>query len=439
MVKHTQLRGLEKLYIVLLLVVFGVIVLHAPLSVGLSTLFPETSLYIKAWKELLLGLAVGLAVYVVVRRRLLPQLNQPLFWAIAGFGLVNLALIPVFYTGFEATLAALLINLRFFLFFVLVYIAVIAFPRCRRWFIGTFFAGAVVVIGFAFLQVTVLPYDILTYLGYGPQTIMPYLTVDQNMDYLRITSTLRGPNPLGAYITIMLAAVAALWVYRVKLPRPWLRWAFVALSVAALVALWATYARAAALALGIVLVTTLLVVYGTKITKTVWLGAALGATLLVGAVVAFYDTPFVSQVILHEDPSEGNDVNSNDGHVESFVEGVSRMVRQPLGGGIGSTGSPSLLTDQPLIIENQYFYVAHEVGWLGLALFVYISGVVLVRVWRQRRDWLSLAVFTSGLGLLAIGLVLPVWADDTVALIWWGLAAVALARGVKKASPKPVS
>jgi len=37
---------------------------------------------------------------------------------------------------------------------------------------------------------------------------------------------------------------------------------------------------------------------------------------------------------------------------------------------------------------------------------------------------LALGVFASGIGLALVGFFLPVWADDTVSIIWWGLAAV---------------
>jgi len=45
-------------------------------------------------------------------------------------------------------------------------------------------------------------------------------------------------------------------------------------------------------------------------------------------------------------------------------------------------------------------------------------------------------VWASGLGLILIGLVLPVWVDDTVSIVWWGLAALVIASGsvVKKTS-----
>ena len=136
----------------------------------------------------------------------------------------------------------------------------------------------------------------------------------------------------------------------------------------------------------------------------------------------------MSNVILHENPTTGAEVSSNDGHVESLIFGVGRLVAQPLGAGIGSTGSASLYDDDEggVIIENQYLYIAHETGWLGLALFVAIFGLIMVRLWQARDDWLALGAFASGVGMALIGLLLPVWADDTVAIVWWALAATAL-------------
>ena len=84
-----------------------------------------------------------------------------------------------------------------------------------------------------------------------------------------------------------------------------------------------------------------------------------------------------------------------------------------------------MYTDSPIIIENQYLFTAHELGWLGLIIFLFIFGLIMKRLWKLRSDWLALGVFASGLCLAVIGLLLPVWVDDTVAIIWWGLAAIA--------------
>jgi len=418
---------LDALFVGILLVIFGGIVVHAPLSVGLSALLPDHTLLIKSWKEVLLGVALVLAAILLMRHRQWSILRHKLMYAIMLYALLHLILIPVQYQGFEATVAGLFINLRFLLFFTLVYVAITLYPAAVRLFCWTFVGGALVVTVFALLQATILPHDILKYLGYSDTTIAPYLTVDQNMNYIRINSTLRGPNPLGVYATIVLAVVLAARLVGRRNGSRREETSAAILAAGSVVALWMSYSRSAALGACAAVAVVLLVVYGRQISKMVW--AAFGVTLLVltGSVVAFRDTQFVSQVILHEDPQEGNDINSNEGHVASLKEGVARMARQPLGSGIGSTGSASLHGTQPIIIENQYLFVAHETGWLGLALFLCITYYVLIETWRRRTWWLALAVCAAGIGAVVAGLFLPVWADDTVAIVWWGLAAVVIA------------
>lgn len=417
---------IESLFLGVLLAIFGGIVLHAPLSVGLQTLFPSFELLIKSWKEILLILAGLLSLVVLCQRRQVVILREPLMIAMAAYALLHVALIPLLPQSLASTIAGLMIDLRYLLFFALVYIAVRLYPQWRRVFIAVFVAGALIVVSFAILQATVLPPDILKYIGYGPQTIMPFLTVDQNMEYIRISSTLRGPNPLGAFAVVTLALLAAYWRRgdHTKFRRP--MFIVTVLVVGSFVALWASYSRsaliAAAIALGIVLVVTL----WKRVPRWTWAGLAALLILTGGVLYAARDTSFVSNVLLHENLNGGEEVNSNDGHVDSLQDGAMRMVQQPLGGGVGSTGSASLLGDKPLIIENQYLFIAHEVGWIGLALFMIIFWNVLKALWRRRQEWLALGVFASGIGMALIGLLLPVWVDDTIGIIWWGLAAVAI-------------
>lgn len=423
---------IQKLLIGLVATIFGGIVLHAPISVGLGTLFPDYSLLIKSWKEILLGVAFVLLVVELVRRDKWRDYMNPLFWLIAAYAALHLLLIPFFDIGLESVLAGLLINLRFLLFFVVVYGVVRLYPDSHKLLLKVFWSGVVVVVGFAVLQLTVLPHDFLKYIGYGPETISPYLTIDENMDYIRILSTLRGPNPLGAYLGIVLAAITAYWaINRPKLEKG--RQALLVLGwVLAFSGLWASHSRSAILAAGLVVAIVLAAVYARKITKPVWLALAALALVLGGALYVYRDSDFVSHVILHEDPNEGNNVNSNDGHAASLVDGWDRMLRQPFGAGVGSTGSASLLGDHDsLIIENQYLFVAHEAGWIGLVLFIVIFVMVMQALWRRRSNWLALAVFASGVGMAFIGILLPVWVDDTVSIIWWGLAAMVLARPMK--------
>lgn len=434
---RTKLTRLDAVFVVILAIIFGGVVLHAPLSVAFGTVFPDYLLLVKAWKEILLGVASVLAVIVVYRHRAWGLYRSPLFYAIAAFAGLHLLLIPLSFTGPVSTIAGLLIDLRYILLFVLIFTAVSLYPQLRRTFVITGIVGALIVTAFAILQVTVLPHDVLKYLGYSNATIAPFLTVDQNIEYIRINSTLRGPNPLGAYALIVLSLLIAYWLRgnHSKTRHP--MGVALMLLIGGAIALWASYSRSALLGAVVAVGVILLITVGGRLSKAVWIALAVVALTVGGSLVAFKDSDFVSHVILHEDPQEGNDVNSNDGHLESLVKGVQMAITQPFGTGIGSTGSASILSNSTNIIENHYLFIAHETGWIGLGLFLFIFITMLQTLWKRRRDWLALGVFASGIGLSVVALLLPVWADDTVSLVWWGFAAVAIATtGRVKAKQK---
>lgn len=419
---------LEKIYAGTLVVILGLIVLHAPISVGFGTLFPDFELLIKSWKELLMILALPIGLYIVTKRQLWPTfLRDPLFYVLTGYVALHLALAGLLYQGAQSTLAGMAIDLRFVLFFALVYMLLAAVPMYRRLLLQVVLAGVCIVVGFGALQLF-LPADILTHIGYSKNTIEPYLTVDKNAEYIRINSTLRGPNPLGAYVGIVLALVAAAWTKGKVLTRQY-QVAAALLAILGCIVLWVTYSRSALIAATIGVVVVLGLTVGRKLSRQVWIGIVVVALAVGGTFVAVRDTPLVSNVILHENPNGGSEVTSNEQHAESLAVGFERMVRQPLGAGVGSTGSASLYGDDPIVIENQYLFIAHETGWLGLGLFLALFIGALVRLWKARNDWLSLAVLVSGIGLGLIGILQPVWADDTVSMIWWALAAIALTGG----------
>lgn len=366
--------------------------------------------------------ALLLAVIIVTRQRLWKQMMSDWVFRLAlAYAALHLILLAWQPQGVLAAVAGLMIDLRYVAFFVLVYVLFRLTPSYYRAFVVTGVVGAAVVVGFGVLQLF-LPVDVLAHIGYGKDTIAPYLTVDKNPDYVRINSTLRGPNPLGAYVLMVLTAIAAA-VLRGQAARRF--WWLGALAVASVVVLWVTYSRSAVLgailALAIVVGLTVL----RRIPRRAWIGGCVALGMIVGGLIALRDSEFVTHVVLHENRDGGSVVSSNDDHASSLVTGLERLTTQPLGAGIGSTGSASLHGSAPIIIENQYLFIAHEVGWLGLIGFIGLFVVVLVRLFRQRQHWLSLALLASGIGLAAIGFVQPVWGDDTVAMVWWGLAGVA--------------
>lgn len=425
--KDMKITRLEKLFGLTLLIIFGGIVLHAPISVGFGTLFPKYALLIKSWKEILLIIATVMAIVIVSKRHLWKEFSKDtLLRLIALYGALHLALLTVTYLGVNETAAGLAIDLRYLLFFTLVYVLVKIAPG-YRWYIGwTCAIGAFVVVTFAVLQLF-LPTDSLKYIGYNSHTIAPYMTVDDNADYVRLNSTLRGPNPLGAYAVIVLTIAVAFSLSKIKqLNTPRIRYFVYWLAFASIVALWVSYSRSALVA-GIGAATFVMVTkLAPRVSRRGWILSCVVLFAILGGLVVARDSAVVSTIILHDDPATGSKVSSNDNHITSLSQGVARVIAQPLGAGIGSTGSASLFGDDGLIIENQYLFVAHESGWLGLGIFVAIFGLILQRLWQRKHDYMALGLFASGIGLAFVGLLLPVWVDDTVSLIWFGLAAVAI-------------
>src|SRR5690606_10163189 len=92
---------------------------------------------------------------------------------------------------------------------------------------------------FGLLQAFVLPHDFLRHFGYGPGTIPAYATVNNDSDYYRVFSTLRGANPLGAYLLIPISVLTVLMVGAKR------NWRQAALLAGSFVVLFFTYSRSA--------------------------------------------------------------------------------------------------------------------------------------------------------------------------------------------------
>lgn len=412
-----------------LLFIFGLVIFHAPLSVYISQFAPEP--LVKAWKEILLLLVTPLILFLLGKKGYIKQLSKDvLLQLIVIYGVLHLVLAMSITTSPYQTFAGLLIDLRYLLFFVLVLAVVVLQPSIRKLFVKVGAIASAISLSFATLQATLLPDDILKYIGYSKDTIAPYLTVDKNKDFIRINGTFRGPNPLGAYTVIVISSISALFLKKRKTFEQY-KWQALCLALLAIVTLWASYSRSALLALVISLITLVVIAAARKIELRYWFTFSIIIIILLGSLFTIRDSSFVQNVLLHNNPDGGSSMDSNEQHVTSLSQGIEQTVHHPYGVGIGSTGSASLKSNNPTIIENQYIFIAHEAGWLGLGLFLVIFEIIMWRLYQNRKDWLSLGVFASGIGLAFIGLLLPVWADDTVSLVWFGLAAVAIGSHYK--------
>lgn len=418
----------------LLLIILVGLAVHTPVVVWFTS--QGAPVYVKAWKEILLSIAGVLLLVDIFRRKHQRMFQDKFLWLIAAY--VGLHFLTAAFTSapLMSIASGLLIDLRYVAYFAIVYVFLRLHRQYRALFLKFGIIGAGIVVGFSLLQL-VLPHDSLAAIGYNKSTIRPYLLLDENPAYVRMNSTLRGPNPLGAYAMMVLLGAAAYGMATGRSLRDnRKRYLHVFFAIGGMVALWASYSRSAWLGLVVGAITLLAVRYG----RGFGVRQMLAIALLVASVgligYAVRDTDEFKNLVLHDNPTTGAEYTSDQGHKDSLMHGIDRMIHQPFGAGIGSTGSASLATEKPLVIENQYLMVAHEVGWLGLGLFISIWLVVLWRLWKSERSWLTITMLASGVGLLAIGLAWPVLVDDPVSMIWWGLAAVALVSQVKQKGKK---
>ncbi len=411
-------------------IVAGILVLlpfHAVFTTWLGANFGYIDLF-RIWKELIIfGLLLPLALYIAwsdsaIRRwtrsswlATLLLFYVVLHLLIGYMALVQHAVTPV------AFVYALLINLRFLGFFVIVTVFVSHSDFLMKHWRTIIIGPAVVVIVFGLLQL-VLPYNFLEHLGYGPHTIPAYQTVDQKLQYRRIQSTLRGANPLGAYLVLLLPLLV------VGVRSTSRRWV---LGVAGVLTLLFTYSRSAWL--GLVVTAAILVYWKTnaRSRRIVFAAAALMVVLGVAGVFAFRNSNVVQNSLFHTDETSRSSVSSNASRLYQIKQATKDVVHEPLGRGPGTAGPASFRNDKPArIAENYFLQIGQEVGVMGVVTFICINLLVVRALWRQRSLALARVLLATWAGITLINLVSHAWSDDTLVYLWWGLAAMVAAPAI---------
>jgi hypothetical protein len=291
-------------------------------------------------------------------------------------------------------------------------------------------APAVVVIIFGFLQATVLPHDVLRHFGYGPTTTQPYETVDNQPGIIRIQSSLRGPNPFGAYLLIIIVFLVGQLLVNRRRRRDYLFFGLIALG---LFDLYSSYSRSAEI--GLVLSLVLLVYIHKKefLDTHRWqiLSAGLATVILVGFAAARHNY-LAQNIIFHTSSRSTSSVSSNAERATAMKTAAEDVIHHPLGSGVGSAGPASRRNNlgQVKIAENYYLQIGQEVGIVGMLIFIAINVVVAIKLWAQRHDELSALLLATLVGLAFANLLYHAWSDDALAYIWWGLAGIALAPAI---------
>lgn len=390
----------------------------------------------RIWKELLIVGLIPPALYLLYRdKRLFKSLwNSWLARMIVLYMLLNALMggwaLSSGRVSASALIYGLLSNLRFPGFFLITYIAARKSGfLIRNWKVLVIVPLLVVVV-FGLAQRLILPYDFLKHFGYGPSTIPAYQTVDQKLDYRRIQSTLRGANPLGAYLVLAIALVVSIKRSRVVY----------VLIIGAIFALFFTYSRSAWVGAIIALSAYIyMTVKNTKIRHR--LNGLIFAIILIFGFFVWGQrhNAVVQNTFFHTDYSSKSAKSSNNTRLAALESGVLDITREPIGRGVGTAGPASARNaGQARIAENYYLQIGQETGLLGMSLFLGIVWLVGLELWKRRTDSLCRALLAALLGISFINLISHAWADDTLGLLWWGLAGIATASVILNKKQKHV-
>lgn len=408
---------------------------HAFLTVSIGSFYGVYDA-LRLWKELLLVVLAVPVGYIVWRDKQIRDKLRfwPVVWLIAAYVAVHILMGGLAWVAGDVNLKALLyswvVNLRFVLFFMICLVLAAKLEWLARDWQKLLFIPAAIVVTFGLMQAFLLPNDVLRHVGYGPDTITAYQSVDQKPDYARVQSTLRGPNPLGAYLVIVITAAICLLAKRNNSLA--LRWVLGGLLLGAITVLFYTYSRSAyigaVVAAGVACWSLTRSPGGRR-----WL--LIGATcfMLIGGTSIFMlrDNDIVQNTVFHTDEYSGSPRSSNEDRAGALQGGIKDLVSEPLGRGPGTAGPASVYNNNKVrIAENYYLQVGQEVGWVGLGLLMAIiitSGLSIVR---GRPQLLAVALFASLIGISIINLLSHAWADDTLSLLWWGLAGIAISPAI---------
>jgi hypothetical protein len=422
--KYTVLSSVASLIIIILVLM----PFHAFLTVWLSSSFGHYTA-LRLWKEVLLAIcglgvlylmAADVKIRTMTLTRRLAQLILIYFLVQVIWGLTAYRLHDV---NAKALGYGLLVDNRFFLFFLIVWAIALRTSRLHANWHKLLFWPAVGVVVFGLLQVFVLPKDFLSHFGYGAATIPAYETINSNSHYVRIASTLRGANPLGAYLLVPLSALTVLIVRGKR------NWQTISLLLAILIALFFTFSRSAWIG-AVVSVAVVLVIglQNQRTRKLFFYGAAAAIIIIAGICIVFRNNTRFENITFHTQTHSLSPQSSDQNHDSALRTGINQLLHQPLGRGPGSAGPASVYNNHPpRIAENFFVQVGQETGWVGLVLFVTINAGVGYLLWLGRKSSLALSLFASLIGLTIVNQLSHAWADDTLAYVWWGLAGIALA------------
>jgi hypothetical protein len=413
---------------------------------GLFALTPTASTALSAWHDALVGGIVLAALGVWLRTPRRPTLLESLILAMLGLGAIYVVVSPVrltalyaFRTLYEPAILLLAIG---------VLARARGLPARFAEYAATGFAAMTAVAAvFAWVQVYALGFRYLNtfYTNPGQRLHWSYLATGINQP--RGIGTLTSPNEFGAVVAIALVILAVPGLVRAPL---WLRtWMFVACGLGLLL----SFSRSGMLAA----VVGLVVVF--FLSRDQWgrlrgLGRAirassprrllsLAAPLIVGVLLLGWVFTTSGAPKLVQATVSGSEPSAQ-GRPASVREGVTVVLSNPLGLGLGTAGPKAARFGESagpsrILTETWYLVYAIQVGIIGLLLLAATACVLLFDLWRARGAPVSRGAIAIGLGLGAGALFIPVLDEPTIFTPLWALTGLAVATAAARRVPERAS
>lgn len=271
-----------------------------------------------------------------------------------------------------------------------------------------------------------LPSDTLSHTGYSlARGVRPAFFIDNNPHFVRIMSTLRDPNSLGAYLLVpMTILFVAFLRERMRMRRLFIAGLFGLQAVA----LGLSFSRSAWLAIVVALVLAVWFEYRTWLVrqaKRFW-PLLVAVVLLMGAgAYSQRHNPLVKHYIIHSTGKPQSAYDSDGFHLVYAERGLRGIAHNPLGHGPGTAGLASIQNPKgSFLTENYYIQIGYEVGVIGLAIFVAIN-ILLYRA-LARRGSVGTVLLATFWAYALTNMLLHIWSNEAVAAQWWLLAGFAI-------------
>jgi hypothetical protein len=359
----------------LTMLIFLLVPFHALLTVWLASHFGQYTAF-RLWKEVLLAACLIGVVYLFATDQKIRfhTISRRLVQIILVYVILNFAWALLALNQHDATLKAagygLLLNLRFLAFFLVTWSVALRMSKLRTHWQRLVLWPAAIVIAFGLLQALILPHDFLRHFGYNDSTIPAVETINHNQHYVRIMSTLRGANPLGAYLVVPISLISVLLIRR---GRQWKQGLFLA---GALLTSFLSFSRSAWLGAAAAIITLLVLSHLSRRGQKVTLAAAVVVILIGGGVaLGLHNSQHFQNFVLHTQTHSAVSSTSNQGHATAIKNGLSDVWHHPLGSGPGTAGPASVYNgNHPVrIAENYFIQVGPETGWRSVSLPAWLA------------------------------------------------------------------